>query len=90
MNRASWRVAKIIASNFSASNFRGPLATSVDIDTAIEQAAARHNPWSPNLVRAVVKVESNSRSQRGVAEGRDGADAVDACDGAAVESEESI
>jgi soluble lytic murein transglycosylase-like protein len=45
--------AKIVTANF-----RGAAASPGDIDSAIEQAAARHNV-DPNLVRAVVKVESN-------------------------------
>jgi Transglycosylase SLT domain len=45
--------AKIVTANF-----HGKTASPGDIDSAIEQAAARHNV-DPNLVRAVVKVESN-------------------------------
>jgi soluble lytic murein transglycosylase-like protein len=45
--------AKIVSANF-----RGRAASQEDIDSAIAMAAARHNV-DPNLVRAVVKVESN-------------------------------
>lgn len=41
-----------------AANFRGRQMSQGDIDAAIDMAAARHNV-DPNLVRAVVKVESN-------------------------------
>jgi soluble lytic murein transglycosylase-like protein len=41
-----------------AANFRGATSSPQDIDAAITMAAARHNV-DPNLVRAVVKVESN-------------------------------
>jgi soluble lytic murein transglycosylase-like protein len=73
-NAASMRAARSAAaevnqyfghdSNQSASakiqnaNFRGHIATPEEIDAAIAEAASRHNV-DPNLVRAVVKVESN-------------------------------
>jgi soluble lytic murein transglycosylase-like protein len=41
-----------------AANYRGKQASPQEIDAAIDMAAARHNV-DPNLVRAVVKVESN-------------------------------
>jgi soluble lytic murein transglycosylase-like protein len=44
-----------------AANFRGHQASPEEIDSAIVMSAARHNV-DPNLVRAVVKVESNFNS----------------------------
>ena len=46
------------SAKIESANYRGTHSSPQDIDAAIDMAAARHNV-DPNLVRAVVKVESN-------------------------------
>ena len=59
--------------------------TQADIDAAIDEAAARHNA-DPNLVRSVVKVESNFNPNAVSRKGGDGADAAHAGDSAIAEN----